>query len=651
MSSFMSGCEAIARGAWEGGVDVITSYPGSPVTDIVGAAQRFKEIRCQWAVNEKVAMEMAAGVAHGGGRVLTVMKHVGLNVAADPFFNLAYTGVEGGLVVVVGDDPGARSSQNEQDSRLLAIAANIPVLEPANLQEAYLYTKLAFEISETFDVPVIVRVTAQHCYSSDRVVTGMRQNKNRQLGFAGPIQKYLLLPDFVVNRHQQLVNNLKLLASSDWNHWLVDVSEHPCTTGKKYPYGIICSGYIHNMVCEVVGGLNVPILKLGMAFPIHNQAVREFAECCEKVLVLEESSRAIEQQVRQLGINTAGRSHFDGVGELQLNDLLCDDIPAWNQLVHSQHKKRSAPELFIPVQYIETVAEDSLTAQISVPKRPAGFCAGCSHSPIFHQLGLRKIYVVGDIGCYTLGATEPFSALHANLCMGASIGILQGYLAIMDADARKKAVAVIGDSTFFHSGIPPLLTAINSGVAATILILDNSRSAMTGYQDTYPSYNREEWLKLLEGFRVPEFAVVDALDVTALSIQLDAFLNSEKLSVMVVKGDCVQGLPRKGPTNYRYTIREDMCTSCGKCIETDCPSIVKNLLDDKATFEITNECIGCGFCSQTCPENAIIPLSVNFESPLVTKTLAKVPWHRVIKFLRSKPVMRGILEKFEREYY
>jgi indolepyruvate ferredoxin oxidoreductase alpha subunit len=651
MNNFMSGCEAIARGAWEGGVDMITSYPGSPVTDIVGAAQKFKEIRCQWAVNEKVAMEMAAGVAHGGGRVLTVMKHVGLNVAADPFFNLAYTGLEGGLVVVVGDDPGARSSQNEQDSRLLAIAANIPVLEPTNLQEAYLYTKLAFDISETFDVPVIVRVTAQHCYSSDRVVTGNRQKKNRRLSFAGPIQKYLLLPDFVVNRHQQLVNNLKQLANSDWNRWLVETTEHPCESGMPYPYGIICGGYIYNMICEVVGDLNIPIMKLGMVFPINEQAVREFANSCEKVLVLEESSRAIEQQVRQLDINTIGRSHFNGVGELQLNHLLCDDIPEWNQLVQNQHKKHHSPELFVPVHCIEMVDENLLTAQISVPKRPAGFCAGCSHSPIFHQLGLRKIYVVGDIGCYTLGATEPFSALHANLCMGASIGILQGYLSIMDADARKKAVAVIGDSTFFHSGIPPLLTAVNSKAAATILILDNSRSAMTGYQETYPAYNKDEWLKLLEGFRVPEYAVVDALDVAALSIQLDEFLASEKLSVMVVKGDCVQGLPRKGPTNYRYTIREDMCTSCGKCLETDCPSIVKSLVDDKATFAITNECIGCGFCSQTCPENAIIPLSVNFESPVLTKALAKVPWHRVIKYLKSKPMMKGILEKFEREYY
>lgn len=658
-TQFMSGCAAILRGAWEAGVDVVSSYPGSPVTEIVHLAEKNADMQSQWAVNEKVALEVACGVSHGGGRVLAVMKHVGLNVASDPLFNVAYTGVKGGLVIVVGDDPGAASSQNEQDTRMVAMAANVPVLEPSNIQDAYVMTKLAFEISETFDLPVIVRVTSEHCYGSSNVVVGSRaQDKKRELGFAKPIQKYLLIPDFVVGRHAALKDNLNDFAVSKWSSWFVDRSQMPLEEGKKYSLGIVCSGTAHLLIQEVIQDLNIPVLKLGVAFPINKNAVFEFAQHCEKLLVIEESSTVVENQVRLLGLPVLKRKNFTGVGKLSYADLVCEGSDMWNSLIQQRQEKKQAKKsrvaISIPVE-VASQAKTEIKAKgnlehLSVPKRPAGFCAGCSHSPIFHLLGKREIYVVGDIGCYTLGATEPFSSLHANLCMGASIGILQGYLSVMDDEARKQAVAVIGDSTFFHSGITPLLTSINQGMKGTILLLDNSRSAMTGYQATYPSKTKEQWLKLLDGLGVPDFSVVDALNVAEITQQFDQHMESDQLSVMVLKGDCVQGRTTKGPTNFRYTINEDLCTSCGKCLETDCPSIVKSPLD-LTNISITNECIGCGFCSQVCPENAILPLSVNFESKTLSKVSSKVPWHRVINLLRSTPVVKDLLHKFEYERY
>ncbi len=649
--SFMSGTQAIARGAWESSVNVVTSYPGSPVTGIVNEAAQYDDVICQWASNEKSALEIAAGISHCGGRALVVMKHVGLNVAADPFFNLAYTGVEGGLVIIVGDDPGAKSSQNEQDSRQIALAANVPVLEPANNQEAYLYTKIAFSISEKFDLPVLVRVTDQHCYSHSSIVTGTRLQHARNLSFAQPIQKYLLLPDFVVNRHKELNNNIKRLTESDWIQWLSECNVSIPSSGVKHDFGIICAGYSYSLIKDAIAGERIPILKLGMAFPIDYRSVIKFARECKKVLVIESSSRTIEYQVRQYGVDPLHRTHFEGIDEVRLSDLMCDQLPKWNALLKSRTEKKNQPEIDAPVALIEAVNETSLPTHISLSKRPAGFCAGCSHSPIFHQLSERNLYVVGDIGCYTLGATEPFSSLHANLCMGASIGILQGYLTVMEPEARKKAVAVIGDSTFFHSGIPPLVSAVNAASQATVLILDNSRSAMTGYQETYKSYSADQWRDLLKGLRIPEFDVVNALDLSEISSTLDRHIGSEQLSVMVVKGDCVQGMPTKEPTNYRYTINNDLCTACGKCQETDCPSIINSSTQGRDIFEITNECIGCGFCSQTCPEKAILPISVSFESKAITKALSKIPWHRVIRSLRATPVVKDVLEKFERTLY
>lgn len=648
----VSGCAAVAQGAWEAGVEFVASYPGSPVTGIVDKITRFPEITYQWSANEKVALETAAGAAYSGSRALAIMKHVGLNVAADPLFNIAYTGIEGALVIVVGDDPGAQCSQNEQDTRHLAWAANVPVLEPANVAEMSAFTKLAFEISEEFDVPVIVRVTTQLCYSSDSIVTSYRHTRIYDKDFAKPLNKYLLLPAFVPNRHRSLLDNLSRITNSVWPEWFSQIST-PTNSINKHSFGIICSGHTYSVVKEFFSD-DVAIMKLGMVFPMSKDVLARFFNCCEKVIVAEEGSGYLDAYIRSLGFQTAQKKNYNAVGTFSIQDLATDDIPQIQQYLDKKKEKRGKTHSLIkfPMEWMLERKPSTDDGSIQAPSRPPGFCAGCSHTGIFYTLKKLGVYVVGDIGCYTLGATEPFNALHANLCMGAGIGIHQGYLASMGNDASNKVVSVIGDSTFFHSGIPSLLSAIASNRAATILILDNNGTAMTGYQMTNRPLSFQDWSNLLSGLGVAEYEVLPALDIDLIEQKLTHSLESDNLSVLVLKGDCVQGLPRKGPTNYRYTINTDLCTQCGTCLDTDCPSIVTTALKNKQKlFQISNECIGCGLCSQVCPEKAIIPRTVDTKFTPLLKVISKVPWHKVIRNLRRNSLMRKIFDSFEKEYY
>jgi len=649
--NFLNGCEAIARGAWEGGATFSCSYPGSPVTGVIDSLKQYPDIKTQWVANEKVGMEVAIGVAHAGMRSLVIMKHVGLNVAADPFFNAAYTGVRGALVVVVGDDPGAKSSQNEQDTRLLACAAKIPVLEPSTIEEALVFTRLAFEISHRFDIPVVVRVTTALCYGTSKVVTGARKAVVADLGFAQPLQKYLLLPRFVPALHKDLNHRLTQLASSHWSRWFNHSIPAEPRDG-KFPFGIVVAGFPSAFVFEAFHK-HAPILKVGMSFPLHEAALREFADGCEQILVVEESSRFIEQQLRAMNIRVANRPVFDGVGEFHPEHLLSPDIPELNNRLHKFLRKAEQPgkKQFMLALENKSPAPDFVLA-LDMPPRPPGFCAGCSHRGIFYELSKRDLYVVGDIGCYTLGALEPYSALDTNLCMGASIGLLQGYLAAMGPTAAKSAVAVIGDSTFFHSGIPSLMTAIASGMAATIIILDNSGAAMTGHQTTSPNFSGADWERFLAALGVPEFKVIDALNLQHLETTLDSFLDSAKLSVMVLKGDCVQGISIKKPTNFRYTVREDACTQCGECLKVDCPAIVP-LWDDGqlSNIAISNECIGCGLCSQSCGEHAIVPRMLATLAPALTPMLSGLPWHAIIHQIHQIKPLKGLIRQFEKETY
>ncbi len=364
--AFLNGCEAVARGAWEAGAAFVGSYPGSPVTGVVEGLLRFPEIKTQWMANEKVALEAAIGAAHAGQRALAVMKHVGLNVAADPFFNVAYTGTRGGLVIVVGDDPGAKASQNEQDTRQLAQAAHVPVLEPSDIDEALIFPRLAFEISEQFDVPVVVRVTTPICYGTSRTVMGARRQVLPNLGFAAPIEKYLLLPAFVPARHKDLVRRIDRLANGHWSRWFMQTLM-PAERLEKYPYGIVVTGFPYHAVRELFEG-RAPILKAGMSYPLNEEAILEFAARCDRILVVEESSRFLEQRIRALGVNVAARPHFDGVGEFSLKHLESPDIPEIAERLQERigHKRK-----VIPIRHQVTTPESH--SGLPLPPRPPRF--------------------------------------------------------------------------------------------------------------------------------------------------------------------------------------------------------------------------------------------------------------------------------------
>lgn len=627
-TKIFSAVKAIARGAWEAGVRLVTGYPGTPITGIFESAQKYNDITCQWAQNEKVAFEISAGAAFAGARTLVVMKHVGLNVAADPFYNIAYTGIEGGLVIIVGDDPGASSSQNEQDTRLVCQAAGIPVFEPSNVQESYLFTKMAFELSETYDTPIVIRITSQLCFTTERISIGIRKEVTREYKFARPLQKYLLIPKFVPENHIRRNSNLIKIQSDPFVNETYYIQSLPVTSNIKYELGIITTGTIFPLLKEIISD-RYPILKIGMVYPISSSQIHAFSNHCEKILVAEESSNFLELQIRNLGIKTIHKKYFDGVGSFKLTHLLNDEVSSFNDLLKS---------------YIKI--EKQIFPIIDLQDRIPSFCSGCSHTGIFQVLKELNLYVVGDIGCNTLGALKPFNALHSNLCMGASIGMLHGYLSVMPEEANRKVVAVIGDSTFFHSGLTSLLTLVKQNSTGTIIILDNSGSAMTGLQKTNINFDENGWTALLTSMGVKDIHILHALDMPLLRERIIQCLEKDTLSVCVLLGECVQN---KQKTIYRYTINDQLCTSCGKCLETNCPSFKI----DKGKIEITDTCVGCGFCSQLCPENAILPLSINklvAKHKTISRGASKVNWFRLIIRLRKLHWMNYIFDKIENMY-
>jgi indolepyruvate ferredoxin oxidoreductase, alpha subunit len=644
MQLTMSGCEAVARGAWEGGANALLSYPGSPVTGIVDSARKYKEINTRWAANEKVALEIAAGVAYSGKNALAVMKHVGVNVASDALFNLAYTGVRGALVLVVGDDPGASCSQNEQDTRLIAMAANIPVLEPSDANEALVYTKLAFEISHTYDLPVIVRMTTQLCYATQQVITGQRkQDQLKAATFATPVEKFLLLPTNVPARHRAIVSSLERLQKGPWSSFFIQ--EHwPTERRENYPVGLICAGHTYPQVLEHFDKL-VPILQVGCSLPLSKARIRQFAERCDKLVVTEECSNFLRDQVRALGYQVISLGNESVVGAFSIERLRNAGAVEITRIVD----KLVPPKRLFPIS-VAALGLGHLEALPAPPSRPPGFCAGCSHVGAFDVLSRLGRYVVGDIGCYTLGGTSSFNALHSNLCMGASVGVLQGYL-MAEPGKRQETIAVIGDSTFFHSGIPSVMTAVNNNQTGTLLILDNSGTAMTGFQSTGPNLDEHGWDKLLEALGVQFRAVVPALDVAAIQEKINEFDSTSTFAVIVLKGLCVQGREKSGPTNFRYTVTESACTGCGECItRTSCPSLVPTVSKvGQNVMSITNSCIGCGMCSQTCPENAILPRTVSTGVPILDRTLGHIKWHKAIRFVQNNSTLSKIADRFERE--
>jgi len=575
MKVLLSGNEAVARGAWEAGVKVATAYPGTPSTEILEELSRYEEVEAVWSINEKVALEVALGASFAGARAITSMKHVGLNVAADPFFSAGYIGADGGLVVVSCDDPGMHSSQNEQDNRYYAKMAKVPLLEPSDSQEAKELTKIAFEISERFDTPVLLRLTTRISHSKSIVELGERI-EGEERNYKKIFEKRVLLPAVARKRHVEVEKRLLALKEFAENFEFNRIE-----MGDKR-LGIITSGVSYQYAREVFG--DASFLKLSMSFPFPEKLVKKFASMVEEIFVVEELEPFIEEQVKALGIKVIGKEKVPLIGEL--NPQILRDafgIPYEKKIFH--------------------LAE--------IPPRPPALCPGCPHTPVYYVLKMLKPIVTGDIGCYTLAALPPLSTTDSCVDMGASIGNAFGIeLAYRRRKEKPKIVAVIGDSTFFHSGITPLIDMVYNKGVGTVIILDNSTTAMTGHQD-HPGTGRtakgEEGVKisiesLVRGIGVKNVFVVDPYDVKNLKEVINREIHRKEPSVIITNRPCVLHREFKGIQFSPVRVNPELCTSCQICIRLGCPSI--SMKDGKALIdEIT--CTGCGVCLELCPPKAI----------------------------------------------
>ena len=581
MKVLLSGNEAIARGAYEAGVVFAAAYPGTPSTEILEAATKYPEIQAQWSPNEKVALETAAGAALAGGRALVTMKHVGLNVAADPFFSLPYMGVNAGLVVVSADDPGMHSSQNEQDNRWYARAAKVPMLEPADSQEAKEFTRLAFWLSETYDTPVLLRVTTRisHCVTS--VVLGDREEPPARPYEKDPGRR-VLLPSNARIQRVAVEDRLLAIAEDD------NVAPVNRVILQDRRLGIITSGVAYQYAREVFP--DASFLKLGLTHPLPVKLIEQFARQVGKICVIEELDPYLEEQIRALGIEVTGKERVPRVGELDPGVLR----EAFD-LNGNGNGKLASPR--VPVE---------------VPPRPPLLCPGCPHTGVFYAFKKLRLKVTGDIGCYTLGALPPLSAMDACLNMGASIGMSEGMRAVL-AEGGRKVVAVIGDSTFIHSGITGLIDIVYNGGADLVVILDNETTAMTGHQE-HPGTGRTlkgtatrrlDLAVLCRAIGVSRVAEVDPYDLDEIVGVLKAELAEEEPSVVIARAPCVlKERKMLGPT---YTVDMAKCKACNLCLKIGCAAIER----DGDVFRIDPAfCIGCDLCAQVCNLNAIAPESV-----------------------------------------
>jgi len=571
----LSGNEAIARGSYEAGVTVACGYPGTPSTEILETIVQWPEVQAQWSPNEKVAFEVALGAAVAGARALVTMKHVGLNVAADPLFTAAYTGINGGLVVVVADDPGMHSSQNEQDSRHYARSAKVPMLEPSDSAEARAMAMLAFELSERFDTPVLLRSSTRISHSKSPVAVGERRVPDAK-HFRRDPRKYVMVPANARERRKVLEQRLRDLAQFS------EQTELNRAEYRDTSLGIVTSGVSYQYVREALP--HASVLKLGMVYPLPASAVREFASRVERLCVVEELDPFLEEQIRGLGIHVEGKSLIPAYGELD------PDIVAHAIDHHGLH------------EWADGEPGDDL------PARPPVMCPGCPHRAVFFVLAKIGATVFGDIGCYTLGVAPPLSAMHTCVCMGAGVGMALG---AQKAGLTGPVVAVIGDSTFVHSGITPLIDIVYNRGAATVLILDNRTTAMTGRQD-HPATGRtlsgeethELDLAALAGaVGVKDVRVVDPYDMYALEQAVRAAVNHPAPSVVVVRRACA--LADRRSWKAAMHVDPDLCTSCGLCGRLGCPALRPPVGRDSIASIDPILCTGCGECAQLCPHNAI----------------------------------------------
>lgn len=573
MKELLLGNEAVARGLFEAGVRVVSSYPGTPSTEITEAAAKFPEINCEWAPNEKVAAEVAAGASIGGARSFCAMKHVGLNVAADPVFTMSYIGVNGGMVLAVADDPGMHSSQNEQDSRNYARAAKLPMLEPADAGECRDFTKLAYGLSEEFDTPVILRLTTRIAHARGVVDCGDRVEallKDYQKDAA----KNVMLPAFARPKHGKVEERTRALVQ-----WAEGCEVNRIeNNGKKT--GVICAGAVYQYAKEALGD-SVNYLKLGLVWPLPEKLILNFAALCDTVYVAEELDDFIEQHCRALGVKAVGKELFPRCGEL--SQRLIRKLVAGEEL--------PAQELLEPL-----------------PVRPPVMCCGCPHRGLFYALKRAGVFVSGDIGCYTLGASAPLSAMDACICMGASVSALHGFNKARGGQWAQKAVAVIGDSTFIHSGITSLIDIAYNRTDSTVVILDNSITGMTGHQQNpstgYNIYNEPAQAVDLEALcravGIHRVRVVDPYDLKGTQQALAEELAAKEPSVLISRRPCalLKSVKHKAP----LAVDPEKCVGCKSCMGIGCPAI--SMREGRAVIDAT-QCVGCGVCAALCGKGAM----------------------------------------------
>lgn len=568
MRKLMLGNEAVARGAYEAGVRVVSSYPGTPSTEVSECIAGYDEVYAEWAPNEKVALEVAVGASIAGARSMACMKHVGVNVAADPMFTAAYTGVNGGLVILAADDPGMHSSQNEQDTRFYARSAHLPLLEPADSQEAKDFTKLAFELSEKYDTPVIVRTTTRLAHSQSFVETGDRAEVPLR-DYVKDVTKYTMMPSSAIGRHVVVEAREKRLAE-DVNGFGIVREEM-----RDDALGVVCSGVVYQYVREALPEASV--LKLGVVYPVALDKVKKFASKVKRLVVVEELEPFIEDTLKAAGIACEGKNIFSLQGELSTAII---------------------KEKLLGIK-IETEKKD-------LPVRPPVMCAGCPHRGVFYILNKLKLTVSADIGCYTLGAQPPLAAVDTVVCMGASVGIAHGFEKARGREQSNKTVAVIGDSTFIHSGITGLINAVYNKSNITLIILDNSTTGMTGHQQ-HPATGltlKQEPAKILDIVALcktvgcDSVRVTDSYDLGDLEKIIKEETARDGVSVIVAKRPCAL-LDR----NYPPACTVEDCRRCGMCFRLGCPAIEKQA-DGSAKINAAL-CVGCGLCAKVCRFGAI----------------------------------------------
>lgn len=573
MRQLMLGNQAFARGLYEAGCAVVSSYPGTPSTEVTEEAAKYDEIYCEWAPNEKVAMEAAFGASLAGKRSFCGMKHVGLNVAADPLFTCSYTGVNAGMVICVADDAGMHSSQNEQDSRHYAAAAKIPMLEPADSGEAYAFVKKAYEISEEYDTPVIVKMCTRVAHSQSIVETGKR-GEEKQLPYEKNIAKYVMMPGNAIRRHPIVEERTRKLIK------YADACELNRVEMGDTKLGIITSSTSYQYVKEVFGE-QASVLKLGMIYPLPEKLILDFAAKVDRLAIVEELDPIIEDHCKKLGLTVTGKDVLPLEGEYSQNLI--------------------AEKLGVKVPSYKSLDEN-------LPGRPPVMCAGCPHRGLFYTLSKNKCTVLGDIGCYTLGAVAPLSAMEMTLCMGASISSIHGFNKALGEESEGKTVAVIGDSTFMHSGMTGLANIAYNQSNSTVIILDNSITGMTGHQQNPTTgYNikgdpagKIDLESLCRSMGFERVAIVDPYDLEACDKVIKEELAAKEPSVIISRRPCA--LLKYVKPNPPLRVEENNCKGCHACMRLGCPAI--SIKNGKAVIDNTL-CVGCGVCQQLCKFDAL----------------------------------------------